>query len=114
VVTPQGIVAQAGQATGLRKGQDFVRIAFAAVFAQYDGRSKKWLAVDPPPAIATQVLEKGRWQFPKVAGVITAPTLRPDGMILDVRPERHQPSPGRPPGAHPNPPALSVFDVPAA
>ena len=50
---------------------------------QYDGRSKKWLAVDPPPAIATQLLEKGRWQFPKVAGVITAPTLRPDGTILD-------------------------------
>ena len=55
----------------------------AAVFERYDGRAKKWLAVDPPPAIATQLLEKGRWQFPKVAGVITAPTLRPDGTILD-------------------------------
>jgi putative DNA primase/helicase len=55
----------------------------AATFERYDGRSKKWLAVDPPSAIATQLLEKGRWQFPKVAGVITAPTLRPDGTILD-------------------------------
>src|SRR5262249_8639482 len=55
----------------------------AAPFAQYHGRSKKWLAVDPPPAVAIQLLEKGRWQFPKVAGVITTPTLRPDGTILD-------------------------------
>jgi putative DNA primase/helicase len=55
----------------------------AATFEKYDGRSKKWLAVDPPPAVATQLLEKGRWRFPKVAGVITTPTLRPDGSILD-------------------------------
>jgi putative DNA primase/helicase len=55
----------------------------AAVFQQYDKRGGKWLAVDPPPTIATQLLEKGRWQFPKVAGVITAPTLRPDGTVLD-------------------------------
>jgi putative DNA primase/helicase len=55
----------------------------AATFIQYDGRSRKWLAVDPPPAVATHLLEKGQWRFPKVAGVITAPTLRPDGSILD-------------------------------
>jgi putative DNA primase/helicase len=56
---------------------------YATVFERFDGRSKKWLPVDPPPAIATQLLEKGSWQFPKVAGVITTPTLRPDGTILD-------------------------------
>ena len=33
--------------------------------------------------IALQLLEKGKWHFPKVAGVITTPTLRPDGTILD-------------------------------
>jgi putative DNA primase/helicase len=55
----------------------------AATFVKYDGRSKKWLPVDPPTAVATQLLEKGRWRFPKVAGVITAPTLRPDGTVLD-------------------------------
>ena len=55
----------------------------AATFVQYDGRSKTWLKTDPTPAIATQLLEKGRWQFPKVAGVTNAPTLRPDGTILD-------------------------------
>jgi putative DNA primase/helicase len=55
----------------------------AAAFEQYDRRSKKWLAVDPPATVATQLLEKDQWQFPKVAGVITTPTLRPDGTILD-------------------------------
>jgi len=56
---------------------------YAATFGQYDGRSKKWLVIDPPPNVATQLLQKGQWRFPKVAGVITAPTLRPDGSILD-------------------------------
>jgi putative DNA primase/helicase len=55
----------------------------AATFARYDVRSDDWVAVDPPPAIAVQLLEKGQWKFPKVAGVITTPTLRPDGTILD-------------------------------
>jgi putative DNA primase/helicase len=55
----------------------------AAVFERYNGRSKKWLAVDPPANVATQLLQKGQWRFPKVVGVITAPTLRPDGSILD-------------------------------
>jgi len=54
----------------------------AAIFAQYDARSKKWLAVDPPDNVATQLLQKGQWRFPKVAGIITAPTLRPDGSVL--------------------------------
>src|SRR5262249_2310 len=56
----------------------------AAIFGHYDGRSKKWLAIDPPPSVATQLLQKGHWKFPKVAGVITAPTLRPDGSVLEA------------------------------
>jgi putative DNA primase/helicase len=57
----------------------------AAAFVKYDGRSKKWLPIDPPGAVATQLIEKGRWRFPRVAGVITAPTLRSDGTVLDQR-----------------------------
>ena len=55
----------------------------ATDFEQYNGRSKKWQNVDPPANVATQLLQKGQWRFPKVAGVITAPTLRPDGSIFD-------------------------------
>jgi putative DNA primase/helicase len=56
---------------------------YAADFERYDGREKTWVKADPPPAVATQLLEKGHWKFPKVAGVITTPTLRPDGTILN-------------------------------
>ena len=55
----------------------------AATFMRYAVREKEWVAVDPPTALATQLLGKGKWQFPKVSGVITTPTLRPDGSVLD-------------------------------
>ena len=57
--------------------------AHAAIFERYDARTKKMQTIDPPPSIAAQLIEKGSWRFPKVAGVITTPTLRPDGSILD-------------------------------
>ena len=37
---------------------------------------------DPPPNILIGLLERGHWAFPRVAGIITAPTMRPDGTIL--------------------------------
>ena len=55
----------------------------AAVFEYYHAPSGKWLLTNPPSALAAQLLEKAEWEFPKVAGVITTPTLRPDGTILD-------------------------------
>lgn len=58
----------------------------AADWKKFDGRSKKEASVDPPNAIANIVLSRvGEWTFPTVAGVITTPTIRPDGTIL------HQP-----------------------
>ena len=52
-------------------------------WVKFDMRSKKWLAAHPP-ADAAQVLLKrfGDWTFPALAGIITTPTLRPDGTIL--------------------------------
>ena len=55
----------------------------AAVYKKYDARSKKFVAIDPPRDVAAGFLKKGTWQLPQVAGVITAPTMRPDGSILD-------------------------------
>ena len=50
---------------------------------KFDKRSNKWLAAFPS-ADAAQVLLKrfGDWTFPTLAGIITTPTLRPDGTIL--------------------------------
>jgi putative DNA primase/helicase len=55
----------------------------AAVFERYDERSRRWLAVDPPTTVAMQLLEKGKWRFPKVVGIISTPTLRSNDTILD-------------------------------
>jgi Bifunctional DNA primase/polymerase, N-terminal/Primase C terminal 2 (PriCT-2) len=56
---------------------------YAAVFRRYDARKKQHVAINPPSPIASGLLQKGQWQFPEVTGVVTAPTMRPDGTILD-------------------------------
>ena len=54
-----------------------------AEWRKYDKRSKDWVKCDPPTAIAATLLERaGTWSFPQVLGVITAPTLRPDGSMV--------------------------------
>jgi hypothetical protein len=41
------------------------------------------LLIDPPLKVAATLLARaGEWKFPKVAGVISTPTMRPDGTIL--------------------------------
>ncbi len=54
-----------------------------AQWVRYDARSKAWLATDPPAMVASVHLSRaGSWTVPPVAGVITTPTLRPDGSVL--------------------------------
>jgi putative DNA primase/helicase len=56
-----------------------------AVWLKYDGRTKKMVSADPTPQVAVTVLSRdGEWTFPRLAGVITTPTLRPDGTILST------------------------------
>jgi Bifunctional DNA primase/polymerase, N-terminal len=44
---------------------------------------KRWAATDPPFEIADTILARvGEWSFPVVAGIITTPTMRPDGSLL--------------------------------
>lgn len=55
----------------------------AAHWTKYNARKKDLVPTDPTPAIANIILEReGEWLFPVIAGVITTPTLRPDGTIL--------------------------------
>ncbi len=56
----------------------------AAVFERFDGRSKKWVAIDPPDKVVEGLLNLKDWRFPEVSGVVNAPTLRPDGSILST------------------------------
>ncbi|MFQ3894590.1 hypothetical protein [Sphingobium sp. R-7] len=55
----------------------------AAHWVKFNQRKKDLVPTDPTPAIAGIILEReGEWLFPVIAGVITTPTLRPDGTIL--------------------------------
>ena len=52
---------------------------------RWDIRAKEWQATSPPERVAKTLLARsGLWKFPRLTGVITAPTLRPDGSVLDA------------------------------
>jgi putative DNA primase/helicase len=58
--------------------------AEAATFQKYNRKRNAWVDIDPPVQIMQAVLANARaWKFPHVSGIITAPTLRPDGSLLD-------------------------------
>jgi putative DNA primase/helicase len=55
----------------------------SAHWVRFDKRAKAEIACDPPAAVPSIILSrKGQWKLPPVAGVITTPTLRPDGSLL--------------------------------
>lgn len=59
------------------------RLSRSANWIKWDGRAKKYVTTDPTPKVAAIVLARdGEWRFPRLSGVITTPTLRPDGTIL--------------------------------
>jgi putative DNA primase/helicase len=86
---PQTVGAASGQTTVSVRFKAFTRYSLlspltdAAIFQRYDARRRRWVDVDPPWDLINVVLaNEHRWAFPRVAGVITTPTLRPDGSLL--------------------------------
>ncbi|MCX7112246.1 MAG: hypothetical protein NTX45_19390 [Proteobacteria bacterium] len=56
----------------------------ATTFEKFDKREGEWLRKDCPPRVAKTLLDiSGQWRFPYLAGTIEAPTLRPDGSLLN-------------------------------
>lgn len=54
----------------------------SARFEKYNAKQEA-VATNPPEVLAKIILAReGEWNFPHMAGVITAPTLRPDGSLL--------------------------------
>ena len=54
-----------------------------AVFIKYDARSLRMVVTNPPTETAATVLARvGEWKFKSITGVISAPTMRPDGSLL--------------------------------
>lgn len=57
----------------------------AANWERFDKRSEEWLRTDCPHKIAeTFLAREGQWRLPVLTGMITCPTLRADGSILDL------------------------------
>jgi len=54
----------------------------SAWWVKYDKRSKEWSPVLPPPVVFETLAARVTWKFPHLEGVICAPTLRPDGVLL--------------------------------
>ena len=55
----------------------------SAEWCQFDGRKNKQARIDPPFDVAQTILSRfGQWKFPAVVGLISTPTLRPDGSLL--------------------------------
>ena len=67
--------------------KDYLTLAMSEhiEFRRYDGREKKSKRVDPPSTLASLMLaDAGNWKFPSLRGIVSAPTLRPDGSLLSV------------------------------
>jgi putative DNA primase/helicase len=56
-------------------------LAKVAEFQVPDGEGG-WTQIDPPMGVALGLLARNQWNLPTVAGIITCPTLRPDGSLL--------------------------------
>ena len=58
-------------------------LARAAHWEKPDGRRRTTLPCMPPRQVASILLTRvGEWKFPHISGIVTAPTMRPDGSIL--------------------------------
>lgn len=61
----------------------FDLLSQSAKFQRWDERKSRLVNIDPPPKVAATLLARqGQWRLPPLAGVVTTPTLRPDGTLL--------------------------------
>ncbi len=57
----------------------------AAKWERFSKTENQWIVADPPKQVAAIVLSRdGEWKFPRLIGVLTTPTIRPDGTILST------------------------------
>jgi putative DNA primase/helicase len=55
----------------------------AATFEKWSGREKSYVRTTPPGWLAVQVRERTEWALPYLEGIVSVPTLRPDGSVLN-------------------------------
>lgn len=73
-------VARLAEVTAITLVDHMCRVA---KFEKYDGRAKKFVPTNAPREVAEMILSRdGEWHLRRIVGVVTTPTLRPDGSIL--------------------------------
>ena len=56
-----------------------------ATWEKFDARAGDFVRINPPKQVAETILARvGLWKLPKIVGVVTTPTIRPDGSILSA------------------------------
>jgi hypothetical protein len=82
-----GIRRAAGTLQIMEAGPDYLRLRMTEVaqWLKFDKRSEEWCKTDAPAAVSRALADvAGMWSNTRnLAGIIEAPTLRPDGSILD-------------------------------
>jgi hypothetical protein len=58
--------------------------SLTADWVKWDGRMKAYVKTLPPPWAIDTLMARPKWSFPPLEGIICAPTLRPDGSILQT------------------------------
>jgi hypothetical protein len=56
----------------------------AARWFKYDKREEQWVRIIPGSVIAKTLAARVTWQFPRLEGLVNAPTIRPDGKLLQT------------------------------
>jgi putative DNA primase/helicase len=57
--------------------------SMAADWRKFDKRAKAWEPAIPPAWVIETVYGRPSWPFPPLEGIVCAPTLRPDGSLID-------------------------------
>lgn len=81
-----GVRRSAGSVVIMPVTRDYLPLALAraADWRRYDKREKGLRRVDPPTIVASAMIASvGEWKFHSLVGIVTAPTLRGDGSLLD-------------------------------
>jgi putative DNA primase/helicase len=54
-----------------------------SIWKRWNAKEQRWVRANPPKDVAETLLHRdGDWQFREIVGVITTPTMRPDGTLL--------------------------------
>ena len=83
--TVRGITRPVGAALIATLGETYLRDLLDRLveWQKWDSKAEAFKRCSVPPDIAKRLLSRsGMWHFPILTGVVTAPTLRPDGSLI--------------------------------